>query len=68
MGNFSQERPVRRERSYYFVGMHRRNVVFSVAAENMEAAVAKFQSSAHSSTEILLVIKTETEIYLAQRK
>lgn len=62
------ERLVRRERNYYFVGMHRRDIVYSVAAENMEEAVNKFQSSAHASTEIVFVIKTETEIYLAQRK
>ena len=32
----------------------------------MEEAVAKFQGSAQSAMEILFVIKTETEIYLAQ--
>ena len=57
---------VRRERSFYFVGTYRREVVYSVAAENMEEAVAKFQGSAQSAMEILFVIKTETEIYLAQ--
>ena len=57
---------VRRERSFYFVGSYRREVVYSVAAENMEEALAKFQGSAQSALEILFVIKTETEIYLAQ--
>lgn len=68
MDVFSSGNPVRRERSYYFVGMYRRDVVYSVAAENIEEAVNKFQSSAHASTEILFVIKTETEIYLAHGK
>ncbi|MGA7853736.1 MAG: hypothetical protein WCA15_10450 [Candidatus Acidiferrales bacterium] len=57
---------VRRERSFYFVGSYRREVVYSVAAENMEEALAKFQGSAQAALEILFVIKTETEIYLAQ--
>ncbi|MFY9803900.1 MAG: site-specific DNA-methyltransferase [Candidatus Acidiferrales bacterium] len=57
---------VRRERSFYFVGSYRREVVYSVAAENMEEALQKFQGSAQAAMEILFVIKTETEIYLAQ--
>ena len=57
---------VRRERSFYFVGSYRREVVYSVAAESMEEALAKFQGSAQAALEILFVIKTETEIYLTQ--
>jgi site-specific DNA-methyltransferase (adenine-specific) len=57
---------VRRERSFYFVGTFRREVIYSVTAENMEEAVEKFHGSAQAATEILFVIKTETEIYLAQ--
>ena len=57
---------VRRERSFYFVGNDRREVIYSVAADNMEEALQKFHSSAQAATEILFVIKTETEIYLAQ--
>ena len=52
---------VRRDRNFYFVGSHRREVIFSVSAENMEEALQKFQSSPHATTEILFVIKTETE-------
>jgi site-specific DNA-methyltransferase (adenine-specific) len=59
-------RLVRRECSYYFVGTSRREVVYSVSAETMEEALQKFHSSAHAATEIMFVIKTETEIYLAQ--
>jgi site-specific DNA-methyltransferase (adenine-specific) len=57
---------VRRERSYYFVGTYRREVVYSVTAEDMQEAVQKFHASAQAALEILFVIKTETEIYLAQ--
>ncbi len=59
---------VRRDRSFYFIGTHRREVIYSVSAENMEEALQKFQSSPHSAIEILFVIKTETEIYLHQGK
>ena len=59
---------VRRERSYYFVGTFRREVIYSVVAEDMEDAVRKFHSSAQAAIEISFVIKTETEIYLAQGK
>ena len=58
-------RLVRRERSYYFVGAHRREVIYSVAAADLEEAWDRFRSTAHAGTEILFVIKTETEIYLA---
>jgi DNA methylase len=57
---------VRRERSYYFVGSYRREVVYCVTAEDMEEAVQKFHGSAQAALEILFVIKTETAIYLAQ--
>jgi site-specific DNA-methyltransferase (adenine-specific) len=59
---------VRRERSYYFVGTFRREVIYSVVADDMEDAVRKFHSSAQAEIEISFVIKTETEIYLAQGK
>ena len=59
-------RLVRRERSYYFVGAIRREVIYSVAASTLEEAWQRFRASAEGATEILFVIKTETEIYLAQ--
>jgi len=61
-------RLVRRERNFHFVGALRREVVFTVAADDMEQAWTSFRASGASSREILFVIKTETEIYLAQRK
>jgi hypothetical protein len=59
---------VRREKSFYFIGTFRREVVYSVVAGNMEEAIQKFSASTQSSIEILLVVKTETEIYLTQAK
>lgn len=57
---------VHQERRFYFVGDHRREVIYSVVAENMQEAIRRFQSSDHAATRFLFVIKTETEIYLAQ--
>lgn len=57
---------VHRERKYFFVGAHRREVVYSVVADSLEEAWKSFQSSPHQSEQILSVVKTETEIYLAQ--
>ncbi len=57
---------VRRECNFYFVGAIRREVVFTVAAEDMTEAWQKFRASPATSVEILFVIKTQTEIYLAQ--
>jgi site-specific DNA-methyltransferase (adenine-specific) len=59
---------IRRERSFYFIGTHRREVVYSTSAADMDEAWKKFRSSSSAGTEILFVIKTETEIYLAQGK
>jgi hypothetical protein len=56
---------VHRERKYFFVGAHRREVVYSVVADSLEEAWKHFQSSPHQTEQILSVIKTETEIYLA---
>ena len=57
---------VRRERNFYFVGAIRRDVVFEAAAQDMDEAWQRFRMSPAAATEILFVIKTETEIYLAQ--
>jgi site-specific DNA-methyltransferase (adenine-specific) len=59
---------VGKESTYYFMGTNRREVIYSIAAEDMHEAISKFHSSPHSSAEILFIIKTETEIYLAQGK
>jgi site-specific DNA-methyltransferase (adenine-specific) len=57
---------VRSERSFYFVGSYRREVVYSVIARDMEEAIQKFSASTQSGVAILLVVKTETEIYLTE--
>ena len=55
---------VRRERNYYFVGSLRREVIYSAPADSLEEAWAKFTLSSRSQTEVMFIIKTETEIYL----
>jgi len=59
-------RLVRRDRNFHFVGANPRDVVFTVAADDMTEAWTRFRNSAASATQVLFVIKTETEIYLAQ--
>jgi site-specific DNA-methyltransferase (adenine-specific) len=59
-------RLVRRDRNFHFVGANPRDVVFTVAADDMAEAWTRFRSSAASATQVLFVIKTETEIYLTQ--
>ena len=58
-------RLVRRDRNFHFVGANPRAVVFTVAADDMAEAWTRFRSSAASGTQVLFVIKSETEIYLA---
>jgi site-specific DNA-methyltransferase (adenine-specific) len=57
---------VHRERKFFFVGLYRREIIFTVTALTMEEAWQQFQSSGASKEEVFSVIKTETEIYLAQ--
>jgi site-specific DNA-methyltransferase (adenine-specific) len=57
---------VHRERKYFFVGSHRREVIYSVIAPSLEEAWKSFQSESRTQEQIISVIKTETEIYLAQ--
>jgi site-specific DNA-methyltransferase (adenine-specific) len=57
---------VHKECKYLFVGLHEREVVYSVVAQSLDEAWAQFQASPRSCEQILSVIKTETEIYLAQ--
>jgi hypothetical protein len=59
-------RVVHREQMYYFVGTMPREIVFSIAATSIEDAWQKFRASPRRETAVLFVIKTETEIYLAQ--
>jgi site-specific DNA-methyltransferase (adenine-specific) len=59
---------VQQECRFYFIGASNRRVIFSVAAESLDEAREKFLASGHSDSDALFVIKTETEIYLAQGK
>jgi site-specific DNA-methyltransferase (adenine-specific) len=65
-GMAALSRLVHRERKYFFVGLHNRQVIYSVVAASMEEAWKLFQASSRSSEKVFTVIKTETEIYLAQ--
>jgi site-specific DNA-methyltransferase (adenine-specific) len=66
VGMAALSRLVHRERKYFFVGLHDRQVIYSVVAESMEEAWKSFQASSCGSEKVFTVIKTETEIYLAQ--
>ena len=57
---------VRTERSFYFIGANPREVIFSVAAKNLEEAWHAFHGSPTGKLIVLFVVKAETEIYLAQ--
>jgi site-specific DNA-methyltransferase (adenine-specific) len=61
-----QLRLVRQERIFYFVGAFQREVIYSASAESMEQAWEKFRGSPKAGEEVLCVIHTQTEIYLAQ--
>ncbi|HKW64793.1 MAG TPA: site-specific DNA-methyltransferase [Candidatus Acidoferrum sp.] len=56
---------IQQERRFYFIGRADRRVIFSVLADFLEEARQKFRASGLSDSDVLLIIKTETEIYLA---
>ncbi|MGC1685094.1 MAG: site-specific DNA-methyltransferase [Candidatus Acidiferrales bacterium] len=58
-------RLVRSERNFHFIGATRREVVFSVAAVDLQDAWRKFRNSSAAAIEIMFIVKAETEIYLA---
>lgn len=60
------KKPIHTERSFYFVGSDRREIIFSTSASSLEDAWLRFRASPRSTIAIMFVIKTETEIYLAQ--
>jgi predicted RNA methylase len=59
-------RLVYREAKFFFVGSYRREVIYSVVALDLDDAWRHFRSSPQSAHEVISIIKTETEIYLAQ--
>jgi hypothetical protein len=57
---------VQRECRFYFIGLLRREVIFTIQAASLDEAWQAFHRSPKSSESVFSVIKTETEIYLAQ--
>jgi hypothetical protein len=57
---------VHREKMFFFVGSLTREIIYSVVAEDLEDACRLFRSSPRRDSPIFSIIKTETEIYLAQ--
>lgn len=55
-----------RESRFFFVGSYRREVIYSVVALNLDEAWRCFRSSPYSAEQVISIIKTETEIYLAE--
>jgi site-specific DNA-methyltransferase (adenine-specific) len=56
---------VTQERRFYFVGRANRQVIFTTLAPSLEDAQREFRASGKPETDALLIIKVETEIYLA---
>ncbi len=56
---------VQQERRFYFIGRTKREVIFSVLAPTLDAALQQFRSHGHSDSDALFIIKTETQIFLA---
>jgi len=61
-----QLRLVREEQTYYFIGASVRAVIYSASAESLEEAWEKFRGSSKAGAAIFCVVRTETQIYLAQ--
>ena len=57
---------VQQELRFYFIGRADRRVIFSVLADSLDDARQKFRASGRSDSDALFVIKTETEIYVAE--
>jgi site-specific DNA-methyltransferase (adenine-specific) len=64
-GMSTQFKLVHQEIRFHFIGVLSREVIFSVLAESLDDAWQKFQSSGHSESHALFIIRSETEIYLA---
>jgi hypothetical protein len=50
--------------TFHFVGANRREVLFTTSAASLEDAWTRFRATPHANSEIIFVIKTQTEIYL----
>jgi site-specific DNA-methyltransferase (adenine-specific) len=56
---------VQQECRFYFIGRAKREVIFSALAPTIEDAREKFRRAGHPESDVIFIIKTETEIYLA---
>jgi len=56
---------VQQERRFYFVGRTKREILFTVLADSLDEARQKFRNAGNSDSDALLIIATETSIYLA---
>jgi site-specific DNA-methyltransferase (adenine-specific) len=56
---------VQQECRFYFIGRTDRRVIFTVLADSLEDARAKYRASGRSDSDALFIIRTETQIYLA---
>ena len=56
---------VQRELRFYFIGRFDRRVIFSTIADSLEDARQRFRSAGHPDSDALLIIQTETSIFLA---
>ena len=56
---------VQQDLRFHFIGRHDRRILFSVQAASLDEAQQKFQAAGHSPSDALLIIKTETQIFLA---
>jgi site-specific DNA-methyltransferase (adenine-specific) len=52
-------------REFHFIARLQRAVIFSVAAQSFDEAFAKFLKAGNQRGDVLCVVKSETEIYLA---
>jgi hypothetical protein len=56
---------VQQECRFHFIGRQNRTVIFSVQASTLDDALHQFRNSGRSLSDILFIIKTETQIFLA---
>jgi site-specific DNA-methyltransferase (adenine-specific) len=56
---------VQQECRFYFIGRADRRVIFTVLADSLDDARGKFRAAGHPDSDALLIIKTETSIYVA---
>ena len=55
---------IQHECRFHFISRATRQIIFSVEAATLDDARAKFQSSGHTNSDALFIIKTETQIFL----